>query len=152
MLLTRLTYRDSLRHELPSHYFCRIKSVALTIPCIVGPYTTVNCTLRLLSHRYRYLPAGADSKSYPEQTEGGLDPRFKTSAIPTDSIAVSTGQNNSGLFELNFKDERYIPFEGAGVISSWQIDLPPSFHQFDYTSITDVIMTVRYISTNGGEN
>ena len=33
--------------DCPSHYFRRIKSVALTIPCVTGPYTSVNCTLTL---------------------------------------------------------------------------------------------------------
>jgi Tc toxin complex TcA C-terminal TcB-binding domain/Neuraminidase-like domain len=137
--------------DFPGHYFRRIKSVALTIPCVVGPYTGINCSLRLLGHRYRHVPTAPDSKSYLEQTEEGPDPRFKTGAIPVGSIAVSTGQNDSGVFELSFKDERYIPFEGAGVISQWQIDLPHTFRQFDYSSINDVIMTVRYISMGGGE-
>ena len=55
----------------------------------------------------------------------------------------------TGVFEVSFKDERYIPFEGAGVISSWQLDLPSSFRQFDYSSITDVIMSIKYTSMNG---
>jgi hypothetical protein len=29
--------------DYPGHYMRRIKSVALTIPCVVGPYTNVNC-------------------------------------------------------------------------------------------------------------
>src|SRR5262249_27943119 len=29
----------------PGHYFRRIKSVALSVPCVTGPYTSVNCTL-----------------------------------------------------------------------------------------------------------
>jgi hypothetical protein len=33
------------------------------------------------------------------------------------SIATSHAQNDSGMFELNFRDERYLPFEGAGAIS-----------------------------------
>lgn len=137
--------------DWPGHYFRRIKSVSMTIPCVVGPHTSLNATLRLLNHRYRFSPTVVDSKSYPEQTEAGPDERFKTGAIPIDSIAVSTGQSDSGMFELNFKDERYNPFEGAGVISSWQIDLPPTFRQFDYSSITDVVLRVMYVSSNGGE-
>ena len=54
------------------------------------------------------------------------------------------------MFELNFKDERYLPFEGAGVISKWRLELP-QFRQFDYDTISDVVMHVRYISTEGGE-
>jgi hypothetical protein len=62
------------------------------------------------------------------------------------SIATSTGQNDSGLFELNFRDERYLPFEGAGAISTWQIELTqePRLRQFDYATISDVIMHVKY--------
>jgi hypothetical protein len=30
----------------------------------------------------------------------------------------STAQNEAGVFELSFRDERYMPFEGLGVISS----------------------------------
>ncbi|MBK9227461.1 MAG: hypothetical protein IPL67_10515 [Ignavibacteria bacterium] len=36
----------------------------------------------------------------------------------------STGQNDSGVFELNFRDERYLPFENTGAISSWRLELP----------------------------
>ena len=38
----------------PGHYMRRIKSVALTVPCVVGPYTSLNCTLRLLEHKFRH--------------------------------------------------------------------------------------------------
>ena len=31
--------------DYPGHYFRRIKSVSLTLPCVVGPYTTISCTL-----------------------------------------------------------------------------------------------------------
>ena len=33
-------------------------------------------------------------------------------------------QNDSGLFEPNLRDERYLPFEGCGAISSWCLELP----------------------------
>jgi hypothetical protein len=47
-----------LREELfdldfPGHYFRRIRSVRLSIPCVTGPYTPVNCTLRLLNNSVR---------------------------------------------------------------------------------------------------
>ena len=34
--------------DYPGHYLRRIKSVSISIPCVVGPYTSVNCTLSLL--------------------------------------------------------------------------------------------------------
>ena len=40
----------------PGHYFRRIKSVAVSIPCIAGPYTGVNCTLSLQNSSIRSSP------------------------------------------------------------------------------------------------
>jgi hypothetical protein len=39
--------------DYPGHYMRRIKSVGLTIPCVAGPYTSVNCTLTLLQSKIR---------------------------------------------------------------------------------------------------
>ena len=108
--------------DRPGDYMRRIKSVALTIPCVVGPYTSLNCTLRLLEHTFRKSSIG----DYPRKTDED-DDRFITFNIPITAIAASTGQNDSGVFELNFKDECYIPFEGAGAISKWRLELPKDF-------------------------
>ena len=134
----------------PGHYMRRIKSVALTVPCVVGPYTSLNCTLRLLEHKFRTSAIAKDKNGYLEKTEE-TDDRFSTVNVPIASIAVSSGQNDSGVFELNFKDERYLPFEGAGAISKWRLELPDSFRQFDYDTITDVIMQLRYTAVEGGD-
>jgi receptor-binding and translocation channel-forming TcA subunit of Tc toxin len=37
----------------PGHYFRRIKTVAVSIPCVTGPYASVNCTLTLLKSSIR---------------------------------------------------------------------------------------------------
>ena len=44
---------------------------------------------------------------------------------------------------MNFRDERYLPFEGAGAISQWHLQLPAPYPQFDYSTISDVVMHVR---------
>jgi hypothetical protein len=134
----------------PGHYMRRIKSVALTIPCVVGPYTNLNCTLRLLEHKFRTSAIAKNDPDYLEKTDE-TDPRFSTVNVPITSIAGSTGQNDSGVFELNFKDERYLPFEGAGAISKWRLELPAAFRQFDYDTISDVIVHVRYTAVEGGD-
>jgi Tc toxin complex TcA C-terminal TcB-binding domain len=53
---------------------------------------------------------------YAERPDGD-DPRFLRDHVLLQSIATSSAQNDSGMFELNFRDERYLPFEGAGAIS-----------------------------------
>ena len=63
---------------------------------------------------------------------------------------TSSAQNDSGLFETNLRDERYLPFEGAGVISTWRLELPTAFRPFDYDTISDVVLHIRYTARDGG--
>jgi len=139
--------------DFQGHYFRRIKAVSLSIPCIAGPYTTVNCSLRLLKNNVRKNTrmnadfSGLDE--YEHDNVDGLlldDNRFRSSNVPVNLIATSTGQNDAGMFEFNFRDERYLPFEGAGVISDWMIELSTEkeFRQFDYKTISDIILHLKY--------
>jgi hypothetical protein len=68
----------------------------------------------------------------------------------TTVIATSTAQNDSGVFEFSFRDERYMPFEGAGAISDWTLTLPKTFRPFDYGTISDVIVRVSYTAEEDG--
>jgi hypothetical protein len=135
----------------PGHYFRRIKSVAVSIPCVSGPYVSVNCTLTLLKSSIRKTPVIGDQ--YPRVD--AEDDRFSDSFGSLQSIVTSSAQNDSGLFETNLRDERYLPFENSGVISEWQLQLPadPSKNDpalFDYSTISDVILHIRYTARNGG--
>ncbi|KAI9147371.1 Toxin subunit YenA2 [Paramyrothecium foliicola] len=76
--------------------------------------------------------------------------RFRTNAVPISAIAVSSARSDAGVFDLNFHDERFMPFEGAGCISEWKLELPDGFRQFDYCTITDVILQLRYTARGGG--
>ncbi|KAK3338689.1 hypothetical protein B0T25DRAFT_599373 [Lasiosphaeria hispida] len=136
-------------HDFPGHYCRRIKSISVSIPSIVGPYTGINCTLRLLEHRYR-LKAGLSSAGSYYLQDASNDARFHTDRIPISSIALSTCNRDSGAFELNFDGDRYVPFEGAGAISKWKLELPGPFPQFDYRTISDVLLTVQYTALEGG--
>ena len=132
--------------DYPGHYFRRIKSVSITIPCVVGPYTSVNCTLTLLGNRIR---TSTDlNGGYPEQPSD--DPRFLYDFAAVQSIATSQAQNDAGLFELNFRDDRYLPFEGAGAISRWRIELPRETNAFDFETISDVVLRISYTAREGG--
>ncbi len=130
------------------HYLRRIKTVGLTIPCVAGPYTSINCTLTLLANSVRRTTNV--SGGYARNLEGD-DPRFADNIGAIQSIATSSAQNDSGMFEMNFRDERYLPFEGAGAISRWRIQLAKEFRQFDYNTISDVVLHLRYTAREGGD-
>lgn len=116
----------------PGHYRRRIKSVSLSIPAVAGPYTNVNANLSLLSHAIR------------------RDPSFEkidlTAPSRKDVIATSKALNDSGMFNLSFNDEKYLPFEGFGAVSNWQLSLPSNYRQFDYMTISDVLVHINYTS------
>lgn len=134
--------------DYPGHFQRRIKTVGLTIPCVVGPYSTINCTLTMLSNSVRR--AATPSSPYARNNEGD-DPRFVDNLGAIQSIVTSGAQNDSGLFELNFRDDRFLPFEGAGAISRWRIQLPLETNRFDRNTISDVIMHLRYTAREGGD-
>jgi len=145
--------------DYPGHHMRRIRNVSLTIPCVVGPYTGVHCRLTLLHSMTRVHPRLRDpliSCCDDDEFDNGYrpvndDPRIVTQYAATEAIATSGGQNDSGLFELNFRDERYLPFEFMGAVSRWRIELPQENNQFDVATITDVILHLNYTAREGGE-
>ena len=124
------------------HYFRRIKSVSISILCEKDPYTTASCTLTLLNGSKYRVNEKLVNNSYSEQSSD--ENRFVISNPYVSSIATSSGKYDNGMFELNFEDDRYLPFEGAGVISEWLIELNSDYKQFDFDTITDVIIHMDY--------
>jgi hypothetical protein len=131
----------------PGHYLRRIKTVSLSIPAVAGPYTSVNCTLTLLKSSLRKSPSAEDEY----RRQGGDDSRFIDYVGAVQSIVTSSGREDGGLFETNLRDERFLPFEGAGAESTWRLELPSEFRQFDYDTISDVVLRVRYTARQGGD-
>jgi Tc toxin complex TcA C-terminal TcB-binding domain len=130
--------------DYPGHYYRRVKSVSISIPGIAGPNTNINATLSMQSYNIR-------TSEVPERTYDPILPTGSTAqSAYSESIATSSAQNDSGVFELNFKDERYVPFEGKGAVSKWSLELSDAYRQFDYSTIADVVMHMKYTARDGG--
>lgn len=144
--------------DYPGHYMRRIKNVSLTIPAVTGPYHGVHCRLTLLDSTTRIspnlaapphaCPDGRPGNGYPPLPD---DPRIVRQYAATEAIATSSSDDD-GLFELNFRDERLLPFEFAGAVSHWRIDLPAENNHFDIDTVTDVVLHVNYTAREGGDN
>ena len=173
--------------DYPGQFMRRIKNVAMTIPCVVGPYTGVHARLTLLSSTTRIAPwllepvgpccegppppkkAAPPScgcwSPVPEHAEhthdhrrfhGGYlarpeDPRIVRRYLAKEAIATSTGQSDTGMFELNFRDDRYLPFELEGATSRWRLELPAETNYFDIDTLSDVVIHLNYTAREGGE-
>lgn len=133
--------------DAPGHYFRRFKSLAVSIPSVTGPYTSLNCTVTLQSSSIRTSsqPGAGYARVGPD------DSRFSDYYGSVQAIVTSSGQMDSGLFETNLRDERYLPFELSGVVSQLRLDLPTDVRQFDFDTISDVILHARYTAREGGE-
>jgi hypothetical protein len=68
-------------------------------------------------------------------------------------VVTSQAQDDPGLFEnqvhYQITDPRYLPFEGAGAISDWHLELPPT-NQIDVAAVSDVLIHVLYTALDGG--
>lgn len=133
--------------DTPGHYFRRLRSVAISIPCVTGPYTGIACSVRMLRSRVRTSPL-LPERSYPPREDG--ETRFDDQLGSTEAIVTSTGTNDGGLFDGSGGDGRLLPFEYRGVISEWELELPSGPRPFDYDTITDLVMTLRYTAREGG--
>ncbi|MDI3290949.1 neuraminidase-like domain-containing protein [Polyangium sp. 15x6] len=134
--------------DWPGHYIRRIKSVSVTVPVVNGPYAGVNCKLTLLKSSVRMKTTGAYARN---DQPGQPDARFLDHYGAVQSIVTSSGQSDAGLFELVFRDERYLPFEGVGAYSTWKIELDGKTNRFDPTAVHDVVLHVRYTARDGGD-
>lgn len=133
--------------DCPGHYFRRLRTVAVSLPCVAGPYSPVPCTLTLVKSSLRTTAIVADGYARGQDD----DARFRDQLGSVESVVTSVGQNDAGVFDVSLRDERLLPFEGAGAISQWRLRLPNEIRQFDYDTIGDVVLHLRYTAREGGD-
>lgn len=139
-------------YDYIGHYRRQIKSVSLSFPAVVGAFQNIHATLTQTSNRTLLK----DDPEAVKQLLGGKTIK-NTEVIRTDinanqQVALSQELNDSGLFVLNFNDERYLPFEGTGAISSWKLEMPKVNNPFDFSSLTDVVMRIQYTALQGNHD
>jgi hypothetical protein len=158
MALLKLKYTGECIFEVSEHFLIRqrpelcnwrIRALSVTMPCVTGPFTTVSAKLTLLKNscRIKSIPAAPYERDFEND-----DPRFRDNLVPIQSICTSTGQNDFGLHEFRFEDSRYNPFECAGAISRWRLELvkDPDLQQFPPQTISDVVLQFRCTARDGG--
>jgi hypothetical protein len=133
--------------DFPGQYLRRIKSLSVSVPCVTGPYTSMPLRLTQVSSRTRADPTAAGD--YPYDPAG--DARFQVHTGAIQSIAISGGREDAGLFAPDHRDERYLPFEGTGAVSDWNLKFTSAVPTFDWLSVTDVVLHLRYTAREGGD-
>lgn len=139
--------------------WCRVHNGELKQPRRSDEGVRVHCRLTLLSSTTRVDPRLADPPvrccDDPGCTDGyhalPNDTRIRKAYAATEAIATSSGQNDAGLFELSFRDERYLPFELAGAVSRWRIELPQENNQWSLDTLGDFVVHLNYTAREGGD-
>lgn len=125
--------------DFPGQKFRRIRGVSVELHCNASSGMGVHAKLSMTSNRIR-----------TESIDKSNGNHYLPNRIGVTTIASSQAEAYAGVFNFDFRDERYLPFEGAGVDSSWHLELPKDFRQFDYETISDVILHISYTARNGG--
>ncbi len=115
-----------IRHDYPENSGVgnvrRIKQISVTLPALLGPYQDVQA---ILSY-------GGDATGLAESCK---------------SLAVSHGMNDSGQFQLDFNDGKFLPFEGIEIDKgTLTLSFPNATgkQQAMLESLSDIILHIRY--------
>ncbi|MFJ5295501.1 neuraminidase-like domain-containing protein [Pseudomonas sp. NPDC088368] len=148
--------------DYPGHYLRQLVRLSVSLPVVLKPYQDVHATLSQQTSTYLLKPQIGNVK-YLYQQAGELpedddedvrNDQLVTNPRANQQIGLSTGVDDHGMFQLDFGDERYFPFEGTGAISRWTLSFPhheAEDQQAMLDTLTDVILHIRYLAVDGGK-
>jgi hypothetical protein len=118
--------------DFPGHYLRLIKRVRTSVIALIPPTEGIKATL---------------STSGISRVVIGGDV-FQTTVVhrPPESVALTSPQNATGLFELEAQGqgEMLLPFEALGVDTTWELRMPRAANLIDYRTLADVLVTIEY--------
>jgi Tc toxin complex TcA C-terminal TcB-binding domain len=116
--------------DFPGHYMRLIRDVSVSVEALVPPNEGVHATL-----------------SNNGISRAVVGPPFDNATVLyrlPEAVAISSPSNGTGLFELRPDDPMLLPFEGSGVETIWRLEMPKGANRFDYDSIVDIRLKIRY--------
>ncbi|NMO53404.1 hypothetical protein HH310_19715 [Actinoplanes sp. TBRC 11911] len=135
--------------DFPGHFRRQIRTVTVTFTDGEGNPATVNATLTQLGHK-TVLSADPQAVRFLLDPQGAMPATVRGEWRAGEKIALSQpdgGRENNGLFELRFDDERLLPFEGTGAVSTWRLQRAGRLP----ATLSDVVIVVKYTAEDGGE-
>ncbi|GAA4198043.1 hypothetical protein GCM10022252_47830 [Streptosporangium oxazolinicum] len=145
---------DLFGRDFPGHFLRQIRTVSVTFADAAGEQLGLNATLTQLNSK-TVLEADPKAVKYLLDPQGDAPVTLRGDWRPGQRVALSQAeypQENNGLFELRYDDERYLPFEGTGAVSTWRLELGGGLRGLAGAgALTDVVLTVRYTAEHGGD-
>lgn len=122
--------RELFDQDFPGHYLRLIRRVRTSVIALLPPTQGIKATL--------------SNTGVSRTTIAGTS--FQDVVVRRDpqSVALTAPMNATGLFELDTQPELMLPFEGLGVDTSWEFQMPKAANFINYDSIADVLLTIEY--------
>jgi hypothetical protein len=129
-VLTFATPQELFDRDFPGHYLRLIKRIRLSTVALLRPGRGLRAT----------LSASGVSRAVVSRDS------FQNVTLrrEPESISFTAPIGATGLFELEPDGSMLLPFEGMGVDTVWQLEIPKASNPFDFNSIVDVLFTVEY--------
>ncbi|MBO3748340.1 hypothetical protein J5X84_19880 [Streptosporangiaceae bacterium NEAU-GS5] len=140
-------------HDFPGHYRRQIRTVGIAFVSADGTALPVNAMLSQITH-HTVLSADPKAVQYLLTPTGTPPTSVRSDWRTGREIALSQppeGFENNGLFELRYDDDRYLPFEGTGAVSTWRLTLPGLRSSDRPAELYDAKITLRYEADHGGD-
>lgn len=139
--------------DYPGHYQRRIARVGITVARPdAAEDDNIVCVATLLANSVRLQP-GIGS-GYARQPAPAADPRFADQFAAVQGIVTGNAINDPGVFLRDIggslSDPRYVPFENAGAIGLWKLELPAGRNALDLSTVKDVKLHLHYTALDGG--
>ena len=122
--------------DFPGHYLRLIKRVRTSLIALIPPVEGIKATLTTTGISRVVTDAGGSFQT------------VNAHRLP-ESVALTSPRDATGLFELlPQSQEKLFPFEGMGVDTAWEFQLPKAANFFDYSTIADFLVTIEYTALN----
>ena len=106
----------------------------------------MHCTLSLLRSSIRKSPIAKNGDVRAAGSRGRSVRRLRR-RDPVDRHEHA--DRDPGVFPWHEQDGRFLPFEGAGAISTWSLELAKDYPGFDYETIKNVVIHIDYTARQG---
>jgi hypothetical protein len=119
----------------PGHYLRLIKRVRTSVIALVPPAQGIRASLSTVSGVSRVMIEGNVFQAVTIRREPEI-------------VALTSPSNATGIFEMDAQADMLLPFEGMGVDTTWEFQMPKAANPFDFDSIADVLISIEYTALN----
>jgi len=138
----KVTFNTLMRwfdKDFPGHYLRLIKSVKISMLALTPPVDGIHAHLSNSGESTVVVKDGLDFNPIRSFRNFG------------ETIALDSPFSETGLFVFNYEDPMLLPFEGLGVETQWDLELPRASNRFNFVTLVDVMFTIEYTALHDAE-